>query len=146
MGTLAERLAAAAVGTRWGDIPADVVAKAKLCTLDQLGVVLAAWPEASTQALWAHVQEMGVGEPQATVVGSGRRASVAHATLLNAAMGHSLELEDHHSHTRSLNHPGVCSIPPALAMGEWRRAAGRDVLRAIVLGYEVGSRLSRAIP
>ncbi|HEX7124385.1 MAG TPA: MmgE/PrpD family protein [Thermodesulfobacteriota bacterium] len=146
MSTLAERLAAAAVGTRWADIPAEVVAKAKLCTLDQLGVVLAAWPEASTQALWAHVQEMGVGEPQATVIGSGRRASVAHATLLNAAMGHSLELEDHHSHSRSLNHPGVCSIPPALAMGEWRRAAGRDVLRAIVLGYEVGSRLSRAIP
>lgn len=144
--TLAERLAAAALGVRWEDIPAAVVARAKLCTLDQLGVVLAAWPEESTQLLWEHVREMGAGEPQATVIGSGTRASVAHATLLNAAMGHSLELEDHHSHSRSLNHPGVCSIPPALAMGEWLGASGRDVTRAIVLGYEVGSRLSRAIP
>ncbi len=146
MSTAAHRLAEAALGTRFEDIPAAVVAKAKLCTLDQLGVVLAAWPEESTQILWAHLREMGLGEPQAIVVGSGARASVSHATLLNAMMGHSLELEDHHSHSRSLNHPGVCSIPPALAVGEGRCASGREVLRAIVLGYEVGSRLSRAIP
>ncbi len=144
--TYAYRLAAAALGLEWPRIPREAVAKAKLCILDQLGVILAAWEEESTRLLWSHVREMGLGAPQATVVGSGARASLANAVLLNSTMGHSLELEDHHSHSRSLNHPGVCSIPPALAVAEWRGLSGREFLRAVVLGYEVGSRLSRAIP
>lgn len=142
----AYRLAAKALGSRFEDFPGHVVEKARLCTLDQLGVILPAFEEESTQLLWAHVVEMGAGDPQASVIGSGRKTSITNAVLLNSTMGHSLELEDHHSHSRSLNHPGVCAIPPALAVAEWRGLSGRDFLRAVILGYEVGSRISRAIP
>ena len=64
--------------------------------------------------------------------------------MIHSTMAHSLELEDHHSHKHSLNHPGVCSIPPALAVAEREGKSGRDFLMAVVLGYEIGSRISAA--
>jgi len=117
--------------------------RGKMCILDMLGVMLAAWPEESTQILYRVMKRHG-GVRESSVLGSGDCMPAAHAALINSAMAHSLELEDHHSHTRSLNHPGVCTIAPALAISEREYKSGRDFLTAIILGYEVGSRISAA--
>lgn len=143
MPTVAEKLADFVVRTRYEDIDEATLWRAKMCILDMLGVILAAWPEKSTQILYRLLRRRG-GAGESTVLGAGERLPAAHAAMIHSAMAHSLELEDHHSHKHSLNHPGVCTIPPALAIGEREGKSGRDFLTAVVLGYEIGSRISAA--
>lgn len=141
--TVAEKISNFVQGISHGDIDGKTLWRAKMCTLDMLGVIMAAWPEQSTQILFRYLQRYG-GAQESSVLGSGVKLSTGHAAMLNSTMGHSLELEDHHSHKRSLNHPGVCTIPPALAAAEREAKGGWDFLTAVVLGYEVGSRISAA--
>ncbi|MFZ5634287.1 MAG: MmgE/PrpD family protein [Bacillota bacterium] len=143
MPTVAEKIADFVQRTRYENIDGNTLWRAKMCILDMLGVIMAAWPEQSTQILFRLLRRYG-GAQESSVLGSGEKLPAAHAAMMNSAMGHSLELEDHHSHKRSLNHPGVCTIPPALAIAEREGKNGRDFLTAVVLGYEVGSRISAA--
>ena len=143
MPTVAEKLADFVTRTRYEDIDEATLWRAKMCILDMLGVILAAWPEKSTQILWRLLRRCG-GAGESTVLGAGELLPAVNAAMIHSAMAHSLELEDHHSHKHSLNHPGVCTIPPALAIGEREGKSGRDFLTAVVLGYEIGSRISAA--
>jgi 2-methylcitrate dehydratase PrpD len=45
----------------------------------------------------------------------------------------------------SISHPGTVVIPAALAVGEWRGASGRELLAAVIAGYEVMLRVGAAI-
>ena len=58
-------------------------------------------------------------------------------------MGHHLELDD--GHILGHVHPGATVIPAAFALAEARQASGRDLLTAIVAGYEVVIRVGRGI-
>ena len=65
------------------------------------------------------------------------------AALLNGALGHSLDFDD--THADSSLHPSAPVVPAAFAVGEMTGASGRDVLTAIVAGYEVCCRLGNAL-
>src|SRR4029078_9191470 len=49
------------------------------------------------------------------------------------------------SRSRSRSHPGPCVVPAALAMGEAVGISGRHYLRAVALGYDVGTRMTMAL-
>jgi len=53
------------------------------------------------------------------------------------------ELDD--GHRTAIGHPGSIAVPTALALGEHLNASGADVLKAVILGYEVFSRLGRTV-
>ncbi len=65
------------------------------------------------------------------------------AALINGTASHTVEVDDIFS--PGLYHPGVVTIPAALALAEARGADGALLLRAIVAGYEVGNRIARAV-
>lgn len=88
------------------------------------------------------VRELG-GRVDATVVGSSVRTTAINAALANGIMAHADETDD--SHAPSLTHPGCSIVPAALAMAEKYNRSGRDLLRAIVLGYDIGTRLASAL-
>ncbi|WP_028309292.1 MmgE/PrpD family protein [Desulfitibacter alkalitolerans] len=132
------------VSAKYEDIPPDVIKKAKFCLIDMLGVIIAAWSEPSSKILY-EIFSKTRGVEESSVIVLGDKMPAFNAALINGAMAHSLELEDHHNHKRSLNHPGVTSIPAALALGERERVSGKDFLLSIILGYEIGSKISRAI-
>src|SRR5690606_14565469 len=68
---------------------------------------------------------------------------IANAVLVNSTAGHAFELDD--IHKESIIHPGSLAFPVALACAEARRtASGRDLLAAMVAGYEVGARVGNA--
>jgi 2-methylcitrate dehydratase PrpD len=79
---------------------------------------------------------------RAVLVGSGRAANAATAGLVNGTSAHGYELDDTHEASRS--HPGAVVITAALAVGAERKASGREVLAAIVAGYEAMTRLGMA--
>ena len=83
------------------------------------------------------------GRPVATVVASSTVTGAVDAALVNGVLAHSDETDD--SHGPSQSHPGASVVPAALAMGELVGVSGRHYLRAVTLGYDVGTRMTMAL-
>ena len=83
------------------------------------------------------------GRPVATVVASSTVTGAVDAALVNGVLAHSDETDD--SHGPSQSHPGASVVPAALAMGELAGISGRHYLRAVTLGYDVGTRMTMAL-
>lgn len=138
-------LAAYVADLSYDAIPREVLERAKGLTLDFLGSAVRARREAeSTPSLLAMLKALSLdGDGEATVVGDGKTWTPAVAALLNGALGHSLDFDD--THADSSLHPSAPVVPAAFAVGEMVNASGRDVLTAIVAGYEVCCRLGNAL-
>jgi 2-methylcitrate dehydratase PrpD len=63
------------------------------------------------------------------------------AALTNSTAAHALELDD--TDSEGFVHTGAVVIPAALAVGEALGSSGREVLEAVIVGYEIASRLAR---
>lgn len=123
-------------------LPPDVEEKAKLHLLDTLAAILSGAHLAAGQAGLRLAERMG-GPEEALVIGSGRLAGAATAALANAMAAHADETDD--SHVGGRFHPGCAVVPAALAMAEAGGRSGNDLLRAIVLGYDIGARSVMAL-
>src|ERR1700758_4356397 len=138
-------LAAYVANLRFDDIPPHVLERAKILTLDFLGSAVRARRDAeSTPSLLKMLEALALdGKGEATVFGDSKTWTPAVAALLNGALGHSLDFDD--THADSSLHPSAPVVPAAFAVGEMVGASGRDVLTAIVAGYEVCCRLGNAL-
>ncbi|NPU65511.1 MmgE/PrpD family protein [Bradyrhizobium sp. 83012] len=138
-------LAAYVAELKYDDIPPEVLDRAKVLTLDFLGSAIRARREAESTPsvinMLAALKLDAAGE--ATVFGDTRTWTPAVAALLNGTMGHSLDFDD--THADSSLHPSAPVVPAAFAIGEMVGASGREVLTAIVAGYEVCCRLGNAL-
>jgi 2-methylcitrate dehydratase PrpD len=138
-------LAAYVADLKYDDIPPEVRDRAKALILDFLGSAIRARRDAESTPSLLQMLEMlkldGAGE--ATVFGDAKTWTPAIAALLNGALGHSLDFDD--THADSSLHASAPVVPAAFAVGEMVGASGRDVLAAIVAGYEVCCRLGNAL-
>jgi 2-methylcitrate dehydratase PrpD len=123
------------------DLGAEDIDQLKRLILDHAAVTLcgSVQPWGRKLTAWAHSHG---GQGRAVLIGSGARASAATAGLVNGTSAHGYELDDTHEPSRS--HPGAVVITAALAVGAERKSSGRDVLAAVVAGYEVMTRLGMA--
>lgn len=124
------------------DLPNEVIEEAGLRLLDQAGVILAGTAELPAHHATEYAERRG-GVPEAHLFGSSRLIDAEHAAFANGISGHVLELDD--GNRFAMGHPAVVVIPAVLALGEALRANGRDVVTAIVVGYEMFVRLGTAI-
>ncbi|QTN22230.1 MmgE/PrpD family protein [Rhizobacter sp. AJA081-3] len=69
----------------------------------------------------------------------GRAATPRAAALINGTAAHAAEVDD--SFRDAMYHPGAATIAAALAAAQATKATGLDFLRAVVLGYEVSTRI-----
>jgi len=69
----------------------------------------------------------------------GRAATTRAAALINGTAAHAAEVDD--SFRDAMYHPGAATIAAALAAAQATKATGLDFLRAVVLGYEVSTRI-----
>jgi 2-methylcitrate dehydratase PrpD len=137
---LAERLAT----FRLRDVPAEVVAHAKLILLDTLGAILAASnPKYSaSRILVEFARELG-GRPESSLVGQGFKTSCVNAALVNGTFGYYCDIEPHH--VGGILHAPAVMVPTSLAVAEKVGASGKQFLEAMVLGIEVTCRVSYAL-
>jgi 2-methylcitrate dehydratase PrpD len=115
-------------------LPPAATARAKEALVDTLGCALAGGETAASRAVLALLD----GAPTsgaATVLTTGGKASVAQAVFANAVMASALDFDD--GHYWSMSHPGAAVVPTALAAAEARCRPGRDLLAAVVVGYEI---------
>ncbi len=144
MGSQIERLARFAAETRWETVPEAVRHHARLVLLDTLGVMLAGAGRPEVRALRARlVAGDGGGASGATVLAPGwPRADPRTAALLNGIAGRSIELCE--GHRLASSQAAAQVLPGVLAVGEQAGSTGREMLSALVVGYDVAARLCLA--
>jgi 2-methylcitrate dehydratase PrpD len=134
-----EILATFAAELQFDDIPDPVVRRAEDLMLDWVGSTLAGKGGRPVEAIEWFARQMGPAEGDAEVLISRRRTSVLFAALVNAAACHFAEQDD--VHNGSVFHPAAVVFPPALAVAQSLGSSGRELLTAVVAGYEVGIRV-----
>jgi len=123
------------------DLPQDVIERIKLCVLDSIGCTLFGATLPWTKKLADFALSEGT-RPAASLIGMGHKTSVSLAALVNGTGGHAFELDD--IHKESIIHMGSLATPVAFAFAEARGAGIRDVITAMVAGYEIGARVGNA--
>lgn len=141
-GTITTRLAAYIAGSGTQPLPAQVRARAKHHLIDTVAAMVSGSMLEARPGAIAFVRELS-GKEQATVVGTDMLASAESAALANGMFAHADESDD--SHGASVTHPGCSVVPASLAVGEMLGASGEAFLRAIVTGYDVGTRVAAGI-
>ncbi len=116
-----------------------VIARA---TYDTMVCGLAGIDEPVSRNMLSYARAQGAGSA-ATVWATGERLSVEYAALVNGTMAHALDYDDVSSPLRG--HPSVAMLPALLALGESIGIAGRAVVDAFAVGFEVTLKLARAI-
>jgi 2-methylcitrate dehydratase len=135
-----ERLADWAVTIHSSEIEPAAIQQAKLLLLDTIGCGLAATEQHAAHAVLEATAGIG-GIPQCSVIGSATKTSMPNAVLANGMLIRVLDLNDYVIEPDGSigGHPSD-NIPVALAAGELGGRSGRDVLAAIVIGYELFGR------
>ena len=123
-------------------LPPAVIEKARQHILDTLAAMISGTHLRPGQMAIAYARTLG-GAPQASIVGTDILTSSVTAALANGMLAHADETDD--SHAPSRTHPGCAVIPAALATAESVHASGEDLLKAVVLGYDVATRLNYAL-
>ncbi|MGH6896225.1 MAG: MmgE/PrpD family protein [Geminicoccaceae bacterium] len=136
-----EALAAWASGLRWQDIPRSIRGHAALVLADDLAAIIAARDEPEIVALQNGLAASS-GPAEATVFnGRGQRFDRYSAAIANGSAADWCELDE--GYRRVICHAGLYCVPALLAEAEATGAKGEDLLRALVIGYEVASRVAR---
>ncbi len=139
MGRQIEGLASFVATTRWEDIPASVQRHAKMVLLDTLGVILAGSERPEVRALRQQLAaDAGSG---ATLYARGApTADPRSAALLNGIAGRAIELCEG---LRLVSGQAAMQVlPGVLAVAEPGGHSGRQIMAALVLGYETAARLA----
>lgn len=139
IGNLVCAYSAAAIAT---PLPQAVVDRAKLHILDTLAAVVSGAALEPGRAAQAYVRALN-GPAIATVLGSREKVPLVEAALANGMAAHADESDD--SHESSQTHPGCGVVPAAMVVAEAQRSSGEDLVRAVVLGYEMTIRFATAL-
>ena len=128
------------VETKEGDIPSDIFDHAKVAFMDWIAVALAGKDDPLVEKLIRYADLLG-GNEQATILGRGIKKSIDQAALINGAASHALDYDD--SIITTLGHPSVTLFPSSLALAEWSKKKGADLLTAYIIGFEVLSTIGK---
>jgi 2-methylcitrate dehydratase PrpD len=123
-------------------LPDEVVEKTQRHVLDTLAAMISGSELPPGRLALVFAREYG-GKEVATVVSAKLLSGPIEAALTNAMLAHSDETDD--SHPGSQSHPGCAVIPAALALGEQYGISGSHFLRAVALGYDVGTRFTMIV-
>ena len=138
------QLAAYAADLAHHHLSEEVRNRTRMFVLDGLGVMLGAvaFAERDGDRCLDRYLELAAPPGAGTVVGSRLKTTPMMAAFANGTLSEVLDCQDTNITARI--HNGAAIIPAALAMGEVLASSGRDVMAAVVAGYEVGCRLGLA--
>ena len=128
--------------TTYDSLPNEVTLEAKRRILDTIGAALVGSTWEFPQTVINYMVELG-GKPEATIIQTGTKFPAVNAALANGVCAHALELDD--GHRQAHFHPGACVIPSAISAAEMCGAGGKELITAVVVGYEVSIRIGIAI-
>ena len=137
-----DKLATYIAGSQAQALPPEVTEKTKFHVMDTLAAMVTGSRLKPGRAAINFIGSQG-GTREAAVVGSSVVTTAINAAMANGMLAHSNETDD--SHAPSLTHPGCAVVPAALAVAEREGASGEALVRAVAVGYDVSSRVARAM-
>src|SRR3954447_5621654 len=141
--SLEEKFAEFALSIKYEALPADVIASAKRVLLDTLGCAFGSVGSEPANIADATIRKTFGDGNTATVIAYPRPASVEGALFVSGVLVRSLDLNDTYIGTEPL-HPSEL-LPTALALCEENGRTGRELIEAMVAGYEASMRVNDAI-
>lgn len=148
--TILEQLAEQAVDFELGNLPAPVIQKAKISLLDALECCIETVQDEKYCGTYdtiikfpPEIKEDPYGKGTATLLGAKGISDVRGAVFFNVVAGSISARNDIHQEGSS--HPGESVVPAALALAEANHKSGKELLEAIVLGYEIMIRLGKSL-
>lgn len=127
---------------RWADIPADVRERLPVLLVDVFRAGLVGYDQPWTRAV-LRTFEPHAAIRESQVLFRDVQLDMAHAAYVNGVACGSLDWDD--SHVAAIIHPGVVVWPAALAAAQHCRASGRELLEAVLAGYEIAIRIGMSI-
>ncbi len=123
-------------------LPKAVAEKTKHHLLDTVAAMVSGTQLLPGKKAISYVKRFG-GVKEACVVGTRLVITAQNAALANGMLAHADETDD--AHSPSFTHPGCGVVAAALAMAESEQRSGVELLRAVALGYDVGTRLAMSL-
>ncbi|MBC8339084.1 MAG: MmgE/PrpD family protein [Rhodospirillales bacterium] len=144
MTNITRQLAEFAAGISCETVPQEAIERTQMLVMDNVGIALRARHDAeSTPALVKGAMALGLDGGTSVAIGDRRGFTPAGAALINGTLAHSLDFDD--THAASSLHPSAPIVPAALAAAEMAGADGEELIPAIIAGYEIQIRLSKAL-
>jgi len=120
-------------------LPSEVIQKGKSHLLDSLAAIVSGSTLKPGKLGLQHARQQA-GSPNCTVLGSNCKTMPVLAAFANGMSAHADETDDSNSQL----HPGCAIVPAALAIAEAENRGGDALLRAVILGYDIGFRFHQA--
>lgn len=141
MATVAQQFGTFGAGFARERVTKDVAHHTKRAVIDWCaalfpGAVIA--PATLMEAAFASEIDRGAAE-----LALGRKAAVRTAALINATAAHTAEVDD--IYRDAIYHPGAPTIAAALAAAQDTGASGEAFLKAVIVGYEISTRIGTAM-
>jgi 2-methylcitrate dehydratase PrpD len=139
--TVTERLAEYACELRYDDLPDAVVTKVKELLVHHLGVAFRGHTDPNCQQVVQAADYLSGSSGSCTVIGERRSASLLDAVLANSFLMSYAGMDDFSMPAGV--HAGILIHPVGLAVGELHQSSGRELITAVVAGYDVTTKLAR---
>jgi 2-methylcitrate dehydratase PrpD len=137
--------------TKYEDIPQEVIELGKKSILDGLGLALAGSRAETGSICRRYLDELGICDGKAIVIGSSRKTSPRFAAFVNGVSIHADDFDDTQLAVAKdrvyglLVHPTVPVLPAVLALAEQRSVSGKELMLAYHVGVEVECKIAEAI-
>lgn len=138
--SIIDQLADFTVRSEFANLPPEVISECKRLLLDSIGCALASVGDRGAQIGVDYGRLIGGTVGEATILGTGEKASVFGAAFANAELINALDQD-------AVLPPGHVTpyvLPAALAVSESRGGSGRDFISAMAVAHEMTYRLGKA--
>lgn len=138
-----DALCDAVAGAATATIDDEIRELARRHVLDTLASVVACRDLEPAEVARRYAVASSASPTGTTILGTRERASLVDAVFAGAMAGHGAEINDFMPSV--FVQPGPAIVSAALGLAESRGRTGEEVLRAVVIGYELAARVPRAL-
>lgn len=124
--------------TRYEDLPAIAVERAKVRILDSIGVAFKGGTEPAGVLAKKLIESLG-SQAQGTIIGTDLKTDYMNATFVNGTLMHCMDFDDHFI----LSHPSIGVVPSVISAGEMSEATGKELITAYLIGLELYTKVQQ---
>ena len=139
--TIVQQIARWVVDCSFDRLPADVVLESKRILLDSIGCAFSGLEDSKGTIGLAMGRHLGGQLDEATILGTGERASVWGAAFANGELINAIDFD----HILPPGHVAPYVLPVVLAVGEAVGASGKDLIVGLAIAHELSNRLGKAM-
>lgn len=123
------------------DVNEEVMHHAKRAIVDWYAALIPGYVMEPTPLLEkAYAEDLDRGKARLAL---GRMATTRTAALINGSASHTAEVDD--IFKEAIYHPGAPTISAALAVAQQEGASGLELIKAVIVGYEVSTRIGKVL-